>query len=49
LGFIPLLLRSLKPYNTVFFDRADVLKRVHRYAGDFSALGKGEMLILAGS
>jgi formylmethanofuran dehydrogenase subunit C len=48
LGFIPLLLRSLKPYDTVFFDRAEVLKRVHRYAGDFSALGKGEMLIMSG-
>ena len=48
LGFIPLLLRSLKPYDTVFFDRAEVLKRVHRYVGDFSALGKGEMLIMSG-
>jgi formylmethanofuran dehydrogenase subunit C len=45
LGFIPLLLRSLKPYDTVFCDRAETLKRVHRYAGDFSALGKGEILI----
>ncbi len=46
LGFIPLLLRSLKTYDTVFSERADVLKRVQRYAGDFSALGKGEMLIV---
>jgi formylmethanofuran dehydrogenase subunit C len=45
LGFIPLLLRSLKSYDTVFCDRAETLKRVHRYAGDFSALGKGEILI----
>ena len=45
LGFIPLLLRSLKPFDTLFFDRAEALKRVHRYAGDFSALGKGEILV----
>jgi formylmethanofuran dehydrogenase subunit C len=45
LGFIPLLLRSLKPYDTIFFDRAEALKRVRRYAGDFSALGKGEILV----
>lgn len=45
LGFIPLLLRSLKPYDTVFSERAEALKRVHRYAGDFSALGKGEILV----
>lgn len=48
LGFIPLLLRSLKPYNTVFFERAETLKRVRRYAGDFSAAGKGEILIAIG-
>lgn len=48
LGFIPLLLRSLKPYDTIFFDRADALKRVHRFAGDFSAAGKGEILIAIG-
>ena len=48
LGFIPLLLRSLKPYDTVFSDRAESLKRVHRYAGDFSALGKGELLVAMG-
>ena len=46
LGFIPLLVRSLKPYGTVFADMADRLKRVQRYAGDFSALGKGEILIV---
>lgn len=45
LGFIPLLLKSLKTYNTVFADSGNSLKRVHRYAGDFSALGKGEILV----
>ena len=44
LGFIPLLLRSLKPLDTAFYDKAEQMKRVRRYAGDFSSLGKGEIL-----
>jgi formylmethanofuran dehydrogenase subunit C len=45
LGFIPLLLKSLRTYDTVFTDCSDSLKRVQRFAGDFASLGKGEILV----
>lgn len=44
LGFIPLLLNSLRGYDTVFSQMAPVFRRVRRHAGDFAALGKGEIL-----
>jgi formylmethanofuran dehydrogenase subunit C len=49
LGFIPLLLKGFADYDTVFSGMSETLKRVRRYAGDFSALGKGEILVAAGS
>lgn len=45
LGFIPLLLRSFAELETPFAAISDRLQRVRRYAGDLSALGKGEILI----
>ncbi|MFM8444952.1 MAG: formylmethanofuran dehydrogenase subunit C [Methylococcus sp.] len=48
LGFIPLLLKGYADYDTVFSGMSDTLKRVRRYAGDLSALGKGEILVAAG-
>lgn len=45
LGFIPLLLKSLKGYRTVFSDLSPKFSRVRRYAGDFSSVGKGEILV----
>lgn len=47
LGFLPLLLKGYQPFDTRFAALADTLKRVHRYAGDLSGLGKGEILIPA--
>lgn len=44
LGFIPLLLNSLTPHQTVFRSLAPRFSRIRRYAGDFSALGKGELI-----
>ena len=45
LGFIPLLLKSLAAFDTPFAGMSDRLKRVRRYAGDMSGLGKGEILV----
>lgn len=45
LGFIPLLLKGLAAHDTPFAGMGDALKRVRRYAGDFCALGKGEILV----
>ncbi|NBS17640.1 MAG: formylmethanofuran dehydrogenase subunit C [Gammaproteobacteria bacterium] len=45
LGFIPLLLKSLKALDTPLLGMSDQLKRVRRYAGDMCGLGKGEILV----
>jgi formylmethanofuran dehydrogenase subunit C len=45
LGFIPLLLKSYAGLDTPFSGLADRLRRVRRYAGDMSGLGKGEILV----
>jgi formylmethanofuran dehydrogenase subunit C len=47
LGFIPLLLRSFADLDTPFAGMSEPLKRVRRYAGCMSSLGKGEILIAA--
>ncbi len=47
LGFLPLLLKGFQGYPTRFGDLADQVKRVRRYAGDLSGLGKGEILVVA--
>lgn len=46
LGFLPLLLKGYQPFDTRFAALADSLKRVRRYAGDLSGLGKGEILVV---
>jgi len=46
LGFLPLLLKSLGACPTRFGALADTVKRVRRYAGDLSGLGKGEILVV---
>jgi formylmethanofuran dehydrogenase subunit C len=48
LGFIPLLLKGFADYDTPFSAMSDALKRVRRYVGDLSSLGKGEILVAAG-
>jgi formylmethanofuran dehydrogenase subunit C len=48
LGFIPLLLKSFEGLESPLSGMSGRLKRVHRYAGDVSSLGKGEILIAAG-
>lgn len=45
LGFLPLLLKSFQVFDTRFAEMADAFTRAHRYAGDVSALGKGEILV----
>ena len=45
LGFIPLMLRGFAGLDTPFAGMSDQLKRVRRYAGDMSGLGKGEILV----
>lgn len=45
LGFIPLLLKGFSGLGTCFSEMCDTLKRVRRYTGDLSNLGKGEILI----
>ena len=47
LGFIPLMLRGFAELDTPFAGLSDQLKRVRRYAGDMSGLGKGEILVAA--
>jgi formylmethanofuran dehydrogenase subunit C len=47
LGFIPLLLKGFADLNTPFAGMSEQLKRVRRYAGDMSGLGKGEILVAA--
>jgi formylmethanofuran dehydrogenase subunit C len=48
LGFIPLLLKGYASFDTPFASLSDRLKRVRRYAGDMSGLGKGEILVSVG-
>lgn len=45
LGFIPLLLKDYAHLDTAFSGMAANLRRVRRYAGDMSGLGKGEILV----
>ncbi|QSA96957.1 formylmethanofuran dehydrogenase subunit C [Methylococcus sp. EFPC2] len=45
LGFLPLLLKGYHSFDTRFAGLSDSLKRVRRYAGDLSGLGKGEILV----
>ena len=45
LGFIPLLLKGYAGLDTPFAGMAGSFRRVRRYAGDFCALGKGEILV----
>ena len=45
LGFLPLLLKGFQAYQTGFGSLADTVKRVRRYAGDMSGMGKGEILV----
>lgn len=47
LGFIPLLLKGFAGLDTPFAGMSEHLKRVRRYAGDMSGLGKGEILVAA--
>ncbi|CAL1240651.1 formylmethanofuran dehydrogenase subunit C [Candidatus Methylocalor cossyra] len=47
LSFIPLLLKGFAGLDTRFAGMGDALKRVRRYAGDMSQLGKGEILVAA--
>lgn len=46
LGFLPLLLKGFQGYQSAFGGLADTVKRVRRYAGDMSGLGKGEILVV---
>jgi formylmethanofuran dehydrogenase subunit C len=46
LGFLPLLLKSFQDRRTRFGALATSVKRVRRYAGDLSELGKGEILVV---
>ncbi len=46
LGFLPLLLKGFQSYNTQFGAMAEKVKRVRRYAGDMSGVGKGEILVV---
>ncbi len=49
LGFIPLLLKGFGGLDTPFSNMSESLRRVRRYAGDMSGLGKGEILVAAGT
>jgi formylmethanofuran dehydrogenase subunit C len=45
LGFLPLLFASFKTSNSKFADPSIAFKRVQRYAGDMSEMGRGEVLV----
>ena len=48
LGFLPMLFASYKKLDTRFAEATATFKRVQRYAGDMSELGRGEVLVRLG-
>jgi formylmethanofuran dehydrogenase subunit C len=44
-SFLPLLFRSWRSLNSRFAEPKAAFSRIHRYQGDLSALGKGEILV----
>jgi formylmethanofuran dehydrogenase subunit C len=46
LGFLPLMLKGFRGYQTQFGALADKVNRVRRYVGDMSGAGKGEILVI---
>jgi formylmethanofuran dehydrogenase subunit C len=44
-SFLPLLFRSWRSLDTRFAEPKAAFSRIHRYQGDLSALGKGEILV----
>ncbi|HEB77404.1 MAG TPA: formylmethanofuran dehydrogenase subunit C [Methylothermaceae bacterium] len=47
LGFLPLWFAELRHLDSRFADPANAFNRVHRYGGDLSSVGRGEILIRA--
>jgi formylmethanofuran dehydrogenase subunit C len=45
LAFLPLLFASFKSLNSRFAEQAQAFKRVQRYGGDMSEIGRGEVLV----
>jgi formylmethanofuran dehydrogenase subunit C len=45
LAFLPILFASFKSLNSRFADASSAFKRVQRYAGDMSEMGRGEVLV----
>lgn len=46
LGFLPLLMKGFAHLDTRFRESSQACSRVHRYAGDMSVGGKGEILVV---
>lgn len=44
-SFLPLLFRSWRSLDSLFAEPKAAFSRIHRYQGDLSALGKGEILV----
>lgn len=45
LGFLPILFASFRPLQSKFATQSATFNRVHRYVGDMSELGRGEVLV----